>query len=406
MKILMPTTEFPPHPGGVASLAYEQAVGLAELGHSVLVETVVFGDGAHAPVCPPNVEVAYRAVRQKAIWRLLPLTWNLLKVVREFRPDFVCSPTYRGFGLPLMLVALLTRVRYSIYLHGSELVTEHKSGVRRTLMKLVLSRASFVATNSINTLNMVRELAPGLAPRLVAILPGVHASRFSGGNLEEEGAVLRSGRFKEFSARAVTSLEQIPNSPSSTPPVVLTALCRMVRAKGIHLILEAVSRLQERRPDLDLYCVFAGGGPDLQSFRELSVSLGLEDRTMFIGAIPYRNSAAFLKAADIYVQPSMPVGDFLESFGISFLEAQAAGLPCIGPRWGGVPEAVIEGETALLVEPGDIEGLIEAIARLADSSALRSMMSVKAVVHAANMSWSCHAAQLSDIIRRRHPPIT
>lgn len=401
MKILMPTTEFPPHPGGVASLAYEQAVGLAHVGHTVLVETVVSDPVTHPPEFPANVEVVYRLVRQRAIWRLLPLIWNLLKVVRIFRPDFVCCPTYRGFGLPLMLVAVLTGIRYSIYLHGTELNTEQRSALRRGIMKLVLSRATFVATNSINTLNMVRELVPGSASRLVAILPGVHAARFAGKELEEKATALRLARLRDFGKKAESRPEKTADAPSPGDPVILTAVCRMVRAKGIHLVLQAVSLLQTRRPDLDLYCVFAGGGPDLEDFKALSAELNLEGRTWFAGAIPYQSSAAFLKAADIYVQPSMPMGDFLESFGISFLEAQAAGLPCIGPRWGGVPEAVVEGQTSLLVEPGDVEALSKAIARLAENSSFRNEMASKAVLHAAGMTWSSHAARLSETILRQ-----
>ena len=122
---------------------------------------------------------------------------------------------------------------------------------------------------------------------------------------------------------------------------------------------------------------------------------------LFSGPIPYESISAAYLAADIYAQPSQPVGEFLESFGISFVEAQAAGLPCIGSDWGGVPEAVARDETALLVPVGDHDAVAAAVRTLVKDPGRRTAMASAARLHAARYSWRSHAERLLAEIQRR-----
>lgn len=387
MKILIPTTEFPPDPGGVASLAYEQAVGLARLGHTVRVETLARGTDTWQPCASPveGTEFVYREIGSGPVWRLGPLAANLLKALRSFRPDFIHSPTYRGYGLPLLVAASLKRVPYSVYLHGTELNTEQRSRMRRTIMGAVLNGATQIFTNSENTLRLLHGLYPKIGGKAAALQPGVHAQAFRTGETERRARGLRSEWLAEADPRSV----------------VLLSVCRMHRSKGIQLVLQALERLLKRRPDLPLLYVVAGGGGELDAFRALASELGLDRSVRFLGPLPYGETAHVYRAADLYVQPSIPVGNFLESFGISFLEAQAAGLPCIGSNWGGVPEAVAAGETALLIPPGDLDALTGAIETLASDAGLRNSMSEKALRRAEAMDWSVHARKLSAIIQQK-----
>jgi phosphatidyl-myo-inositol dimannoside synthase len=87
-----------------------------------------------------------------------------------------------------------------------------------------------------------------------------------------------------------------------------------------------------------------------------------------------------------------------EGFGLVFLEAAAAGKPSIGGRNGGVPEAVLEGETGLLVSGHDVEELAAAIGRLISSPELRQQMGQAGRARAVrDFTWERAAAQVSSI---------
>lgn len=115
----------------------------------------------------------------------------------------------------------------------------------------------------------------------------------------------------------------------------------------------------------------AGGGPMKDELTTLARRLGLEDRTEFLGQIPASEVPAVLATADIFAMPS--VFDS-ETFGVAAVEAQAMGVPVVASRVGGVPEAVRDGETGILVKPADPEALAAAIARLLGDPGLRDRM--------------------------------
>jgi glycosyltransferase involved in cell wall biosynthesis len=79
--------------------------------------------------------------------------------------------------------------------------------------------------------------------------------------------------------------------------------------------------------------------------------------------------ADLLRAADLFV-----ISSYLEGLGTSILDAMAAGLPVVGTRVGGIPEAVAEGETGLLVPPSDPQALGEALSVMAGSPDLRKRL--------------------------------
>lgn len=381
MKLLMVTTEFPPHHGGVATLAYEQARGLAALGVDIEVLTILPKGIFEAP--DTTLKVRPLKCRAGAIWRLMPLFFALLRHSLMFRPQFIHCPTYRGFGLPVFAVNILLGIRYCIYLHGTEVNTEVASCLRKFIMKTVLSRAAFVGTNSHNTAALTKAAFPKAAIQFVPLLPGVHMP------VEQNGC---EGLRSKWLTALTGSAER------SEGVVILLAVCRMVLSKGVDTVVRALSILLERRPELPVFFVGIGGGEDLEHFRNLVAEKHLSARVLFPGSVPYGEAAVAYSAADIYVQPSKPAGAFLESFGISFLEAQAAGLPCIGSRWGGVPEAVQDGTTALLIEPGNDLDLSRAIERLCDDVELRTRMGAAARERALSMSWKCHSEKLKQMI--------
>ena len=147
----------------------------------------------------------------------------------------------------------------------------------------------------------------------------------------------------------------------------LLTLARLSPRKGHLTVLEAVHRLQGRIPGLRY--VIAGDGPQRDRLEARAGELGIREQVRFTGDVTETEKAALLHDCDLLVLPNqdlpLPGGGIdTEGFGIVFLEAAACGKPVIGGRAGGVPEAVLDGRTGLLVDPESPGDLAEAIYRL------------------------------------------
>ncbi len=160
--------------------------------------------------------------------------------------------------------------------------------------------------------------------------------------------------------------------PESAPPVFV-AVGRFVEKKAPHLTLRAFDEVRRAHPSARLRMV--GEGPLLVSCRALAAELGLGGAVEFLGAQSHERVREEMRAARCFVQHSVeaPNGD-CEGTPLGILEAGASGLPVVSTRHAGIPDAVVEGETGLLVEEGDVGGMAEGMARLAGDAALAGRM--------------------------------
>lgn len=125
---------------------------------------------------------------------------------------------------------------------------------------------------------------------------------------------------------------------------------RVVREKGVHLLVETMPRILAARPDAKL--VVAGTGGSLSDARDLAARLGLDDKALFTGFIPDEDRDRLLRIADVAAFPSL-----YEPFGIVALEAMAAKVPVVVASVGGLTEVVTNHETGLMVYPGSLDSL-------------------------------------------------
>jgi glycosyltransferase involved in cell wall biosynthesis len=150
------------------------------------------------------------------------------------------------------------------------------------------------------------------------------------------------------------------------PPgaVVVGALGRVSREKGLDHLLAAMTMLRPEFPDLTALLV--GRGPDLDRIRGLAQAAGLGDRVVMPGF--FADGAAALEAMDIAVMPSV----LAEGFPTAAIEAQALGLPVVASDIGGTRETLVPGQTGTLVPPGDPAALAAALRPLLADPALRA----------------------------------
>jgi glycosyltransferase involved in cell wall biosynthesis len=147
-------------------------------------------------------------------------------------------------------------------------------------------------------------------------------------------------------------------------------LGRLSDWKGVQYLIPAFKTVAQQQPRAMLYIL--GDGKERQSLEDLMRRLDLTDRVKFVGWVSAEEGAKRLRAADVFVLPSLR-----EVGGIVLIEAMAVGLPAVTTAWGG-PNIHITDETGIRVPPdseeGFIRGLSEAMLRLANSPELRKQM--------------------------------
>jgi phosphatidylinositol alpha-1,6-mannosyltransferase len=107
-----------------------------------------------------------------------------------------------------------------------------------------------------------------------------------------------------------------------------------------------------------------GSGKRRAQFEALAQELGVADRVRFLSGVPDADLPALYNVADVYLGASRRTEGSVEGFGISLSEASACGVPVIGGRSGGIPDAVREGETGLLVDSEKPEDVAAAIRKV------------------------------------------
>jgi glycosyltransferase involved in cell wall biosynthesis len=157
----------------------------------------------------------------------------------------------------------------------------------------------------------------------------------------------------------------MPTHRRDRGPLRVLSVGRLVPGKGHAVLLSALARLREE--GIDTRATLVGDGPERESLERLAAELRLDVR--FAGAVGQDELPVFYADADLFCLPT-----FAEGLGVVLLEAMACGLPVVSTLVMGVPEAVEDGETGLLVSPGRDDLLADAIARLAVAPELRECM--------------------------------
>ncbi len=149
--------------------------------------------------------------------------------------------------------------------------------------------------------------------------------------------------------------------------IVVGTAGKLHRGKGVFDLLRAAGSLTVRYPALKL--LYVGEGPERTTLEQEAIRLSVRDKVVFAGL---RSDMERMYAAmDIFVLPST----CREAFGMVIIEAMAMGRPVIATATGGIPEVVKDGMNGILVHPGDLEGLADAISRLIDDKALSFRLS-------------------------------
>ena len=178
---------------------------------------------------------------------------------------------------------------------------------------------------------------------------------------------------------------------------VVAFVGRLQDFKGPQVLIRAMGEVVRRgRVDGPLRVIICGGasgaGSSVERYRELAASEGIGGCTRFLGPRPPEELVSIYQAADIVAVPS-----YNESFGLVAVEAQATGTPVVAARVGGLPLAVADGETGLLVNGHGHEDWAQALEQLLIDDPTRIHMGEQAVAHAKAFSWAASADKLLEV---------
>jgi len=349
-KILCITNDFGPRAGGIETFV----IGLIErlpFG-SVIVYTNAQENSApydHEWLEKFGVEV----IRDKA--KILLPTPGVAYCVNAIVRERNISTVFFGAAAPLGLLSRGLRkagVQYIVSLtHGHE-VWWSKVWPFTLAMKSISRHVDHLTYLGEFTRSAIaKSLSKEAAQSMVKIAPGIDTDHFS----PQDATQLRS-------------------ELGLTQKKVIVSVGRLVHRKGQDVLIEAMPAIINEVPEAHLLMI--GEGP-YRSYLENRVKvLGLQERVTFIGRIQYVDLPRYICVGDLFVMPSRSrlAGLEVEGLGIVYLEASACGLPVIAGDSGGAPDAVLEGETGLVVDgtrKADVAAAV--VALLLDSDRSQAM---------------------------------
>ena len=198
---------------------------------------------------------------------------------------------------------------------------------------------------------------------------------------------------------AGVDLPPSPDPARDGRPTLVTVSRLDDRYKGHDVVLDAMPAIREAVPDVRWIVV--GDGSLLPELRAQAATRGLDDVVHFTGRVGDAERDEILGRAHVFVMPSRvpPGGAGGEGFGIALLEANAHGVPVVAGRAGGTFDAVADGRTALLVDPGSAAEVAQAVVALLGDEDRRRAFGDAAIAHSREFSWPQVGAQVSEIVR-------
>jgi len=321
-----------------------------------LVKKVAFSECITYDLPPFFLSIKGKIFRGFSLWyasRRIHVQEKIVHSLVEFPYGPLARFCSKRSGLP-----------YGITLHGTYAVKPLERVPDKLLFRSALARARFLISVSRYTAEKVQNAFKTELP-VTVINNGVNLSSFCS-NPES----LLSGPDPAFDKK-----EKIILSVGALKP-----------RKGLPTLLRAFKKVLQVDQNCRLVIIGAG---KLSSYKEFAHKLGVLEKVTFMGKVSDSVLKKAYQRCDIFVL--LPEEDFkgqFEGFGLVYLEANAYGKPVVGTKSGGVPDAIKDGVTGILVPPNNHQKAYEAMVRLLRDPALRKRMGEKAKKWALGHEWT------------------
>jgi len=366
VNIVIPTIDYPPIEGGIGTLTLALSRELAALGHDVTVVAPRIGDRVAEDASEPVQVIRFRGYGLGWL-RFFPLLIATRPHLRNADIILGINVAYGG------IIGLLSRRPYLVFAYAYEF--------------LKFSDTRWVA-------NLLRRVYQN-ATTIVAISQYTREQLIAFGAPEDRIEICHPGATLPESAGddSVSTIRR--RHVLSDGPIILS-VGRLIARKNQIALIEAMPAILDHHPDAML--VLAGRGPMLSPISRRAGDLGIRDHVALPGKVDDEELAALYEAATVFALPCKDAGDGqVEGFGLVFVEAGAHGKPVVAGRGGGVDDAVVDGETGLLVDPDDGEAIAEALLKLLDDPAFAARAGATGRARVEHeLNWPTFAAKIAE----------
>lgn len=320
MRILFITRKYPPSTGGMENAAYELYTVLSATHDVTLVKW-----GGSTKLLP----IVYFKLLFEALWHGL-----------RNKPDVIYLQD--GIMAPLgWIVKAILRRPTVMTIHGLE--ATYQNPVYKLIVTPFIRKQTRLVAVSNETKLKVEQGLPGSHPQV--IFNGLRDNFYQPRGRGESLAFIAQ--------ETGIPLEQLQQSK------ILNTTGRLVRRKGVLWFIDNVM------PNLgkDVLYLVSGKGKDQELIRTAIDQHGLGNQVKLLGRVSDELRIALYNTVDLFVMPNVPIPNDMEGFGLVAIEAASCGALVVASNLEGIPDAIINGQNGILVQPGDAQQYIEVINR-------------------------------------------
>lgn len=361
-KTLIITLEFPPQVGGVATYVHDMANAMDP------EKVIVFASGGTDEFSSAkqkaewDAKQKYKIIRKKMffpkfLWpRWIPLLFQVMSIVRKEKVKVIFVQHVLPVGYAGIVMKKLFNVPFLLFSHGTDLIAGTNTAWKKRMVTYVSNTAEQIIFNS-----------NSLQDRFLRVLP----------QFEEKSFVLYPCPEPSFlEAPSREKIDRLRRQYALEGKQTLLTVSRLDEGKGFLHLIRYMPKILESVPNLVWFIV--GGGFKRDMIISAIRKYNLQNIVRFVGEIPHEELPQYFYTSDVFVLLTHPDEGREEGLGLVFLEASAAGLPIVAGRSGGVPEAVLDQETGLIVEATNKDQVVSAVLKLLQEKAYARQLGMAA----------------------------
>ena len=340
-KIFCLTSEYPPIIGGISTQLFNLWNNFPN------EKTVVLTSTPRSTSQSPGNKVTVLRRRYPLgssfffrVMRTIAVVFFALRQSRLWNMKCVHCAQVLSSGLAGLLLYKIKGIPYVVYIYSADILEFSRNAFTKYLIVKILQRSKAIIANSIFTKSVITSTLSNMEEKIIISTPVIDQTKFDASITREEARVKL-------------------NLPINGK--ILLTVARLSRRKGHDVLIEIVGDLSVDNSDITYLIV--GDGPLLAGLKEQVQDKGLTKYIKFCGKVSQGELQYYYKACDVFcmVPKYLEKEGDSEGFGIVFLEASLCSIPIVAGDTGGVQEAVIDGETGVLVDSNNIDEIKKAI---------------------------------------------
>lgn len=270
---------------------------------------------------------------------------DFIFLIKKHKIDVVFFTNWIPYGVLGLIYDKILKIPYFLCAHGKEVLFAKPKTLRKKvsslLQKLIFNKAKKIFAVSNFTKNELMKI-------------GVHENKIS---------VIKNG-VNIYQKSNIIECNEIKDKYGLSGKQIILTVARLDVHKGQDMVLKALPSVLKLIQNA--HYVIVGTGSEEGKLRNLINDYGLNNNVTITGFIPEEELKKFYSICDIFIMTSRYLKNkkSIEGFGLTFLEANSFGKPVIGGNTGGIPDAIVDGETGLLVDPENVQEISESIIKL------------------------------------------